>query len=90
MREIAERLCIKYGQDVELRKVLEEMCELSNEIYRDINHCKASRMNILEERVDVELMLNMLDYIYDFTEKDVELMWEIKKKKIEGKYIDGK
>ena len=89
MREKALELIKKYGQDFEKQKVLEEMNELANELFRDINHREINRMKILEERVDVEFMLNMLDEIYYFSDKDVEKMWEIKKKKIDNKYLRG-
>ncbi len=87
MKEKALELIKKYGQDFEKQKVLEEMNELANEIFRDINHREINRMNILEERIDVEFMLNMLDEIYFFSDKDKEKMWEMKKKKIDDNYF---
>ena len=90
MKEKALELIKKYGQDFEKQKVLEEMNELANEIFRDINHREINRMNILEERIDVEFMLNMLDEIYFFSDKDKEKMWEMKKKKIDDNYFKEK
>ena len=87
MKEKALELIKKYGADFEKQKVLEEMNELANEIFRDINHQEINRINILEERVDVEFMLNMLDEIYFFSDKDKEKMWEMKKKKIDDNYF---
>lgn len=63
------------------------MTELSQEIWRDLNHNKPNRMKILEERIDVEFMMNMIDEIYDFNYKDAREMWKIKEKKIEDKYL---
>lgn len=90
MREISKELIKEYGQDFEKQKVLEEMNELANELFRDINHREINRIKILEERVDVEFMLNMLDEIYYFSEKDKEKMWEIKKNKINTNYLGAK
>lgn len=87
MREIARDLIRKYGEEHEKLKVLEELNELSSEIFRDINHNESSRMNILEERVDVEFMLHLIDQIYDFKYTDVRSMWESKTKKIKEKYL---
>ena len=69
-------------------KILEELNELSAEIYRDINHGETDRRKILEERTDVELMLKMIDEIYSYSEMSREKMWERKKEKIERKYLD--
>lgn len=90
MKEKALELIKKYGKDFEKQKILEEMNELSSEIFRDINHREINRMKILEERVDVEFMLNMIDEIYFFSEKDKEKMWEIKKNKINSNYLGEK
>lgn len=87
MREIARKLIRKYGEEHEKLKVLEELNELSNEIFRDINHNESSRMSILEERTDVELMLAMIDEIYEFNEKNKGIMWESKLNKIREKYL---
>lgn len=89
MKETSRKLISKYGEEQELKKVLEEMNELASEIYRDMNHGEVKRMKILEERVDVELMLNMIDEIYYFHDKDIKGMWESKKKKINKKYLEG-
>lgn len=90
MKEKALELIKKYGKDFEKQKILEEMNELSSEIFRDINHREINRMKILEERVDVEFMLNMIDEIYYFSDKDKEKMWEIKKNKINSNYLGEK
>lgn len=87
MKETARKLINKYGEEYEKRKILEEMTELSQEIWRDLNHNKSNRMKILEERIDVEFMMNMIDEIYDFNYKDAREMWKIKEKKIEDKYL---
>lgn len=87
MKETAQKLIKKYGEEYEKRKILEEMTELSQEIWRDLNHNKAKRMKILEERVDVEFMMKMIDCIYDFTERDFKEQWIIKKEKIEREYL---
>lgn len=87
MKETARKLINKYGEEYEKRKILEEMTELSQEIWRDLNHNKPNRMKILEERIDVEFMMNMIDEIYDFNYKDAREMWKIKEKKIEDKYL---
>ena len=87
MTKTANELIKKYGEEYEKRKILEEMTELSQEIWRDLNHNKAKRMKILEERVDVEFMMKMIDCIYDFTERDFKEQWIIKKEKIEREYL---
>lgn len=89
MKETSKKLISKYGREHELKKVLEEMNELANEIFRDINHDEVIRAKILEERVDVELMLKMLDQIYCFEDKDIKFIWELKKNKINEKYLEG-
>ena len=88
MEEISRELIDRYGEDKEKMKILEELNELSAEIYRDINHGEPDRRKILEERTDVELMLKMIDEIYSYSEMSREKMWERKKEKIERKYLD--
>lgn len=88
MEEISRELIDRYGEDREKMKILEELNELSAEIYRDINHGEPDRRKILEERTDVELMLKMIDEIYSYSEMSREKMWERKKEKIERKYLD--
>jgi len=88
MEEISRELIDRYGEDREKMKILEELNELSIEIYRDINHGEPDRRKILEERTDVELMLKMIDEIYSYSEMSREKMWERKKEKIERKYLD--
>lgn len=88
MEEISRELIERYGEDREKMKILEELNELSIEIYRDINHGEPDRRKILEERTDVELMLKMIDEIYSYSEMSREKMWERKKEKIERKYLD--
>lgn len=88
MEEISRELIERYGEDREKMKILEELNELSAEIYRDINHGEPDRRKILEERTDVELMLKMIDEIYSYSEMSREKMWERKKEKIERKYLD--
>ena len=88
MEEISRELIDRYGEDREKMKILEELNELSIEIYRDINHGEPDRRKILEERTDVELKLKMIDEIYSYSEMSREKMWERKKEKIERKYLD--
>ena len=88
MEEISRELIERYGEDREKMKILEELNELSIEIYRDINHGEPDRRKILEERTDVELMLKMIDEIYSYSEMSREKMWERKREKIERKYLD--
>lgn len=87
MTKTANELIKKYGEEYEKRKILEEMTELSQEIWRDLNHNKANRMKILEERVDVEFMLKMIDEIYGFTNNNCQDMWKIKERKIKEEYL---
>lgn len=87
MKNISKRLIRKYGIEEEKKKVLEELIELGMNLIKDITKGNVSRLKILEERVDVELELNMIDLIYDLSEDDVKGMWELKKKKIIEKYL---
>lgn len=87
MIKTAEKLVKLYGPDFEIQKVMEEMTELENELWKDMNHNNSSRIHILEERIDVELMLHILDTVYDFSAKEKVKMWEYKKEKINKKYL---
>lgn len=79
MEEISRELIDRYGEDREKMKILEELNELSAEIYRDINHGEPDRRKILEERTDVELMLKMIDEIYSYSEMSREDVGEEKR-----------
>lgn len=87
MKNISKRLIRKYGIEEEKKKVLKELIGLEMNLIKDITKGNVSRLKILEERVDVELELNMIDLIYDFSDRDIEGMWELKKKKIIEKYL---
>ena len=87
MKNISKRLIRKYGIEEEKKKVLAELIELEMNLIKDITKGNVSRLKILEERVDVELELNMIDLIYDFSDRDIEGMWKLKKKKIIEKYL---
>ena len=65
-----------------------ELNELAYEIFRDINHNKTNKKKILDERIDVELMLNIIDAAYEIEEKEKIKKWKSKKRKIERKYLN--
>lgn len=87
MKKIVKKLIEKYGENEEKRKICEELSELLVNVIKSLNGKDISRRDILEERIDVELELHMIDEIYGFNEITKDKMWEIKKKKIEERYL---
>lgn len=87
MKETAKSLIEKYGENGEKMKICEELAELLEKMIKSLNGKEISRLEILEERIDVELELHMIDEIYGFNEASKSIMWDKKRKKIEDKYL---
>lgn len=69
----------KYGTDKQVLKTIEEMSELTKELCKR-DGSDESFDRILEEMVDVQIMLNELFIIFNYSGKEVE-QWEEKKLK---------
>jgi hypothetical protein len=87
MERISRDLINKYGEYNEKLKIIEELNELQEVIIRDVTHGECDRKHILEERVDVELMLHLIDEIYCFSDFTRINEWCRRKKKIEKEYL---
>lgn len=71
------------GSTHQLGKLIEEMGELIVEVQRAINADKrASRANILDERIDVEQTLKYIDIAFGFTDEELERKRAEKQKKL--------
>lgn len=71
------------GATHQLGKLIEEMGELIVEVQRAINaDTRASRANILDERIDVEQTLKYIDIAFGFTEEELERKRAEKQKKL--------
>ena len=69
----------KYGTDKQVLKTIEEMSELTKELCKR-DGSDESFDRILEEMVDVQIMLNELFIIFNYSGKEAE-QWEEKKLK---------
>ena len=82
------KACVdKWGKKAQLLMVIEECAELIKAVAkadRRLTH----RGEILDERVDVQLMLFQLDYIYGFTESEIEAVTIVKLNKLQRKLND--
>ena len=72
-REIHRKTIEKYGAIDMIDKCIQEMGELSRALTYNIMGIK-NEAKIIEERVDVEKMLNKLDVIFGFKEEDKRLI----------------
>lgn len=66
-----------YGTDKQVLKTIEEMSELTKELCKR-DGSEESLDRILEEMVDVQLMLNELSIIFNYSAKEV-MQWEDRK-----------
>lgn len=77
--DIMHKAIEKYGTDKQVLKTIEEMSELTKELCKR-DGSDESFDRILEEMVDVQIMLNELFIIFNYSGKEVE-QWEEKKLK---------
>lgn len=87
MDEINKKLCEKYGIEHEILKVLEELNELSLEIFKNINKKSNNLLELIDEISDVYIQLKKLLYIYKIPEKTIKNHIEFKKQLIKDKYL---
>jgi len=72
-RDIHRMTIEKYGAIEMINKCIQEMQELAENL-RDNKNGIDNLAGVLEERVDVEKMLNKIDVIFGFTEEDKQLI----------------
>jgi len=72
-REIHRKTIERYGAVEMINKCIQEMQELAENL-RDNKHGADNIAQVLEERVDVEKMLNKLDVIFGFKDADKKLI----------------
>lgn len=77
--DIMHKAIEKYGTDKQVLKTIEEMSELTKELCKR-DGSDESFDRILEEMVDVQIMLNELFIIFNYSGKEAE-QWEEKKLK---------
>lgn len=67
-----------YGNKNQILVAAEECCELAKELMKypryetHENGIKNTREKVLEERADVEIVLDHIDSIYEFTEEEIQ------------------
>lgn len=94
--KVYERAVKKWGADIQLIVIIEEMAELTKAIIKDKRKpSEQSAIKIMEEAVDVSIMLGQLFYIltnpkcgFMQSPEDIEQMVNKKLKKLECK-IEG-
>jgi len=67
--EIHQKTIERYGVNAMINKTIQELMELA-EALRDYKIKPANIPSIIEERVDVEKMLNKLDYIFMISDEE--------------------
>lgn len=77
-----------YGYDLQKQVAIEEMSELTKEICKDFRG-KGNREHILEEIVDVSIMLEQLQIMYDISSSEMLRAVESKVKRLEER-LKGK
>lgn len=67
--DLYERALKKWGKKAQILMVLEEMSELTMLLHHSLrdNRVKPDNWQIAEEVADVEIMLEQLKFIYDFS-----------------------
>lgn len=82
MMTIFEKAIETYGADLQKQVAIEEMAELTKEICKDFRG-KGNREHILEEIVDVSIMLEQLQIMYDISTSEMLRAVESKVKRLE-------
>lgn len=77
-----EKAIETYGADLQKQVAIEEMAELTKEICKDFRG-KGNREHILEEIVDVSIMLEQLQIMYDISTSEMLRAVESKVKRLE-------
>lgn len=81
---IYEKAVAKFGAEHQKMMAIEEMAELMQAISKyNRNPNERTRLNILEELVDVRIMICQLLRIYNFSIDDEKLMYDLKLHKLE-------
>ena len=81
---IYEKAVQKFGAEHQKMMAIEEMAELMQAISKhNRNPNEKTRLNILEELVDVRIMSCQLLHIYNFSIDDEKLMYDLKLHKLE-------
>ena len=88
MMTIFEKAIETYGSDLQKQVAIEEMAELTKEICKDFRG-KGNREHILEEIVDVSIMLEQLQIMYDISTSEMLSAVESKVKRLEER-LKGK
>ena len=87
-RDIHQMTIEKYGAVEMINKCIQEMQELA-ECLRDNKHGENNLASVLEERVDVEKMLNKLDVIFGFKDADKKLISNAKMRRTLDRLYPG-
>lgn len=82
MMTIFEKAIETYGADLQKQVAIEEMAELTKEICKDFRGI-GNREHILEEIVDVSIMLEQLQIMYDISTSEMLRAVESKVKILE-------
>lgn len=82
MMTIFEKAIETYGADLQKQVAIEEMAELTKEICKDFRGI-GNREHILEEIVDVSIMLEQLQIMYDISTSEMLSAVESKVKRLE-------
>lgn len=75
--EIYTKLLDKYG-DKQLIVAIEEFSELQKEICKYLRNHQIEKKNIIEEIADVEIMLEQIKLYFNFDQKIIDAVKEIK------------
>lgn len=70
MNTIIDEALDMFGEDAQVRMVFEEFAELQNAICKFYRK-RASREEVINERVDVQIVLKYIDRIFQITEEDI-------------------
>ena len=89
-KEIHLKTIEVFGETAMINKALEEMSELARELNDYKYGITTDVTNILGERVDVEKMLNKLDLIFNFEEKDKKEVGLVKMRRTASLVFPGK
>jgi NTP pyrophosphatase (non-canonical NTP hydrolase) len=81
---IYQKAVTKFGAEHQKMMAIEEMAELMQAISKhNRNPNEKTRLNILEELVDVRIMSCQLLHIYNFSADDERLMFGLKLEKLD-------
>lgn len=75
--EIYEKLLDKYG-DKQLIVAIEELSELQKEICKYLRNHQIMKKDIIEEIADVEIMLEQIKLYFNFDQKIIDAVKEMK------------